>query len=130
MPQCICRRIRQIFGRKGQGTSQGPLPINLHSTTTGHPMGPEQFCIVHKEVNNHSRTIKEAMFICVQDPTLNINLGKYQLLHIWDNLLQASPTLQHKPSSLPAPHPPPKPLLVPLPHSLLTLLVPPPSHCP
>ena len=76
-----------------------PSPIHLHSTTTGHPMDPEQFNIVHKEVNSHSRTIKEAMFICMQDPTLNKNLGKYQLPHIWDHLLQVSPTLQCKPSS-------------------------------
>ena len=78
-----------------------PSPIHLHSTTTGHPMDPEQFNIVHKEVNNQSRTIKEAMFIHVQDPTLNRNLGKYQLPHIWDQLLMVSPTLQCKPSSLP-----------------------------
>ena len=64
-------------------------------------MDPEQFNIVHKEVNSHSRTIKEAMFICMQEPTLKRNLGKYQLPHIWDHLLLASPTLQHKPSSLP-----------------------------
>ena len=31
-------------------------------------MDPNQFNIVHKEVNSHSRTIKEAMFICVQYP--------------------------------------------------------------
>ena len=31
-------------------------------------MDPNQFNIVHKEVNSHSRTIKEAMFICVQEP--------------------------------------------------------------
>ena len=80
---------------------KAPSPIHLHSTTTGHPMDPEHFSIVHMEVNNHSRTIKEAMFICVQDPTLNRNLGKYQLPHIWDHLLHASPTLQHKPSSTP-----------------------------
>ena len=42
---------------------KAPSPIHLHSTTTGHPMDPEQFSIVQKEVNNHSRTIKEAMFI-------------------------------------------------------------------
>ena len=82
-----------------------PSPIHLHSTTTGHPMDPEQFKIVHKEVNSHSRIIKEAMFICIQDPTLNRNLGKYQLPHIWDHLLQVSPTLQLKPSSLPYPVP-------------------------
>ena len=103
LPQCIYRRIRQILGRKGQGTFQSPLPIHLYSTTTGHPVDPEQFNIVHQEFNSHSRTIKEAMFICVQDPTLNRNLGKHQLLHIWDHLLQASPTLQHNPFSLPTP---------------------------
>ena len=47
---------------------KAPSPIHLHSTTTGHPMDPNQFNIVHKEVNSHSRTIKEAMFISVQDP--------------------------------------------------------------
>ena len=31
-------------------------------------MDPNQFNIVYKEVNNQSRTIKEAMFICIQDP--------------------------------------------------------------
>ena len=80
---------------------KAPSPIHLHSTTTGHPMDPNQFNKVHKEVNSHSRTIKEAMFIWVQDPPLNRNLGKYQHPHIWDHLLQASPTLQHKPTNQP-----------------------------
>ena len=61
-------------------------------------MDLNQFSIVHKEVNSQPRTIKETMFIWVQDPPLNRNLGKYQLPHIWDQLLHASPTLQHKPS--------------------------------
>ena len=74
---------------------KAPSPIHQHSTTTGHTLDPEQFNIVHKEVHNHSRTIKEAMFIGIHDPTLNRNLGKY-------HLLQASPTLQLKSSSLPA----------------------------
>ena len=79
---------------------KAPSPIHLHSSTTGHPMDPNQFSIVHKEVNSQPRTIKEAMFICAQNPPLNRNLGKYQLPHIWDHLLQASPTLQHKPANL------------------------------
>ena len=81
---------------------KAPSPIHLHSSTTGHPMDPNQFSIVHKEVNSQPRTIKEAMFICMQDPPLNRNLGKYQLPHIWDHLLQASPTLQCKPANLPS----------------------------
>ena len=91
------------LGERVKEHLKAPSPIHLHSTTTGHPMDPEQFSIVHKEVNNHSRTIKEAMFIQVQDPILNRNLGKYQLPHIWDHLLLASPALQCKPSSLPTP---------------------------
>ena len=55
---------------------KAPFPIHLHSSTTGHPMDPNQFSIVHKEVNSQPRTIKEAMFIHVQDPPLNRNLGK------------------------------------------------------
>ena len=47
---------------------KAPSPIHLHSSTTGHPMDPNQFSIVHKEVNSQPRTIKEAMFIHVQDP--------------------------------------------------------------
>ena len=47
---------------------KAPSPIHLHSSTTGHPMDPNQFSIVHKEVNSQPRTIKEAMYIQVQDP--------------------------------------------------------------
>ena len=74
-------------------------------------MDPEQFSIVHKEVNNQSRTIKEAMFIWVQDPTINRNLGKYQLPHIWDHLLMAS---QPCSTSLPVFQLPPPHLVHPL----------------
>ena len=80
---------------------KAPSPIHLHSNTSGHLMDPNQFNIVHKEINSHYWTIKEAMFINVQDPPLNRILGKYQLPHIWDHLLQASPTLQHKPTNQP-----------------------------
>ena len=104
-PSAYIGESGRSLGERVKEHFKDPSPIHLHSTTTGHPMDPEQFNIIHKEVNSHSRTIKEAMFIHVQDPTLNRNLGKYQHLHIWDHLLQASPTLQHKPSSLPAPPP-------------------------
>ena len=66
-----------------------------------YSLDPDNFSIIHKEVHSHSITIKEAMFIHVNGPTLNRNLGKYQLLHVWDSILQASPMLHLKPSSLP-----------------------------
>ena len=100
-PSAYIGESGRSLGERVKEHFKAPYPIHLHSTTTGHPMDPEQFNIVHKEVNSHSRTIKAAMFTCMQDPTLNRNLGKYQLPHIWDHLLQASPTLQCKPSSHP-----------------------------
>ena len=56
------------LGERVKEHFKAPSPIHLHSTTTGHPMDPNQFSVVHKEVNMQSRTIKEAMFICIQDP--------------------------------------------------------------
>ena len=89
-PNAYIGESGRSLGERVKEHFKAPSPIYLHSTTTGHPVDPEQFNIVHKEVNSHSRTIKEAMFIHVQDPTLNRNLGKYQLPHILDHLLLAS----------------------------------------
>ena len=100
-PSAYIGESGRSLGERVKEHFKSPSPIHLHSTTTGHPVDPEQFNIVQKEVNSHSRTITEAMFICVWDPTLNRNLGKYQLHHIWDHLHQASPTLKCKPSSHP-----------------------------
>ena len=87
--------------------------IHLHRSATGHPMDPNQFSIVHKEVNSQPRTIKEAMFIHVQDPPLNRNLGKYQL-HAFGIIYYKHH--QHYSASQPTYHPtshPTTPLLVP-----------------
>ena len=32
-------------------------------------------------------TIKEALYIRVNDPSLNRNVGKYHLPHVWDEVL-------------------------------------------
>ena len=70
-PSAYIGESGRSLGERVKEHFKAPSPIHLHSTTTGHPMDPEQFNIVHKEVNSHSRTIKEAMFIHVQDPNLN-----------------------------------------------------------
>ena len=43
--------------------------------------------IVGREEQNLSRLIKESMFIRVNNPSLNKNIGKYHLPHIWDEVL-------------------------------------------
>ena len=118
-PEAYIGESGRALGDRAKEHFKAPSPIHQHITTTGHPLDLDLFNIIHKDVHSHSRTIKEAMFICIHDPTLNRNLVKYQLLHIWDNILQASPTLQLKPSSLPdSPTPPPKPYPPPQPHPI------------
>ena len=99
-PEAYTGESGGALGERVKEHLKAPSPIFHHSSSTGHSLDPDYLSITHKEVHSHSRTIKEAMFMCVNDPTFNRNLGKYQLLHVWDSILQASPILQLKPSSL------------------------------
>ena len=65
-----------------------------HSHSTGHPASPECFTIVDRESQGVTRNIKEAMYIHVNDPSPNRNLGKYQLPHIWNEVSQNTTSLQ------------------------------------
>ena len=52
--------------------------------------------IVGREDHNLTRAIKEALFIRVNDPSLNRNMGKYHLPHIWDEVLNTTSELKLK----------------------------------
>ena len=47
----------------------------------------DNFSIVGREDQNLMRTIKEALHIRVNNPSLNRSIGKYHLPHIWDEVL-------------------------------------------
>ena len=66
---------------------KAPSPIHDHSNTTGHTTNINNFSIVGREEQNLSRLIKESMFITVNNPSLNKNIGKYHLPHVWDEVL-------------------------------------------
>ena len=51
----------------------------------------ENFQIICREEGNMARTIKEAMYIRVNNLTLNRNIGKYNLSHICDRVLFTIP---------------------------------------
>ena len=72
---------------------RAPFPIHNHTTAMGHLIKLDNFSIVDRESQGVTRTIKDATFIRVNDPSLNRKLGKYQLPHIWDELLQDIPAL-------------------------------------
>ena len=65
-----------------------PSPIFDHHTITGHDISVENFNIVGREEHNLKRAIKEALYIRVNNPSLNRNIGKYHLPHIWDEVLE------------------------------------------
>ena len=73
---------------------RSPSPIHDHYKTTGHEVSLDNFSIVSRDDQSMTRAIREAMLITVNEPSLNRNIGKYQLPHIWDEVLVKSPELQ------------------------------------
>ena len=57
---------------------EAPSPIHDHCNTTGHDMSIEKFSIMGREDQNIVRSIKEAIQIRVNDPSLTRIIGKYQ----------------------------------------------------
>ena len=84
----------RTFAKRFREHMKAPSPMHKHHNITGHELSLENFSIVGREDQSIPRAIKEAILIRVNDPSLNRNIGKYQLPHIWDELLFKSP--EHK----------------------------------
>ena len=73
------------------GSQQEPLQrepcIYDHSNISGHSVTIDNFSIVGREDQNLKRAIKEAVYIRRNNPSLNKNIGKYILPHVWDEAL-------------------------------------------
>ena len=78
--------VNQEHLERGSKNISSP-PIFDHYNTTGHEVSLENFSIVGKEEQNLMRTMKEALYIRVNNPSLNRNIDKYHLPHIWDEVL-------------------------------------------
>ena len=86
----------RTFGERYKGHLKDPSPIHHHSMQTGHPTNQNNFQIIGREGHNLDRNIKESIFIRVNNPTLNNNIGKFNLPHIWDRVLLNIPGLNLK----------------------------------
>ena len=75
---------------------KAPSPIFEHNNATGHTTSVKNFKIVGREEHGMAITIKEAIYIRVNNPTLNKNIGKYNLPHIWDKVLFSIPEMKTK----------------------------------
>ena len=86
----------RTFGERFKEHLKEPSPINHDSISTGHPTTQHNFQIIGREGHDIARTIKESIYIRVNNRTLNRNIGKLNLHHIGDRVLLYSPGLKLK----------------------------------
>ena len=86
----------RTFWERFREHMKAPSPIFDHINITGHNVTINNFSIVGREDQNLMRTIKKALYIRVNDPSLNRNTGKYHLPHVWDEVLFNIPELKLK----------------------------------
>ena len=77
----------RTFGERFKEHLKHPFPIHDQNTITGHDTTIDNFSIVGREDHNLMRLIKEAIYIRVNNRSLNKNIGKYHLPHVWDEVL-------------------------------------------
>ena len=81
----------RTFGERFQMHLKDPSPIHHHSNNTGHPTSQNNFQIIWREGHGLARNFKESIFVRVNNPTFNRNIGKFNLPHIWDRVLLNTP---------------------------------------
>ena len=99
--QCSAKDLeRNTFERHlgtswGKGTdsilSEDPAPIQEHRLPDEIQHYPGKLQHHRQGGQDFTRIIKESIFIRVNNPTLNRNIGKFQLSHIWDRVLVKYP---------------------------------------
>ena len=81
------RETSRTFGERYKEHLKAPSAIHHHSTQTGHTTNHNNFQIIGREGHNLARNIKESIYIRVNNHSLNNNIGKFNLSHIWDRVL-------------------------------------------
>ena len=86
-------KIFRTVGERFKEHLKGLSPMHHHSNITGHPTSQNNFQIIGREGHALARNNKESIFISVNNPTLNRNIGKFNLPHIRDRVLLNTPGL-------------------------------------
>ena len=84
----------RTLGERYKEHLREPSPIQVHSQLTGHQLSQDNFNIIGREGQDLTRLNKESIYIRVNNPTLNRNIGKVQLNHIWDRVLFSTPNIK------------------------------------
>ena len=77
----------RTFGETYKVHLKAPSAIHHQNSQTGNPTSHNNFQIIGREGHNLARDFKESIYIRVNNPTLNNNIGKFNLSHIWDRVL-------------------------------------------
>ena len=72
----------RTFGEKYKEHLKDASPIHHHNNQTNHSINHNNFKLIGREGHHLSRYIKESIFIRVKNPTLNNNVGKFNLPHL------------------------------------------------
>ena len=83
----------RTFGERFKNHLRAPSPIYDHDNASGHHIMLDSFSIVGRGSHITTSTIKETRLIRINDPSLNRNIDKFQLQHIWDEVLLNTPGL-------------------------------------
>ena len=92
----------RTLGKRRREHLKQPSHIQGHSKALGHPVDDNNFNIIGREDQGQARIIKESIYIRANNPTLNQNIGKYNLNHIWDRVLFKTPGFKLGSSQHPA----------------------------
>ena len=84
----------RTLGERYREHLKEPSPIHAHSLQSGHSSTLDNFNILGREDQGLTRTIKETIYIRVNNPTLNRNIDKFNLNHIWYRVLLNTPGLK------------------------------------
>ena len=84
----------RTLGDRHKEHLKGPSPIHTCIQYTGHSATADNFNIIGWEDRDLARTIMETIYIRVNNPSLNRNVGKYHLSHLWDRVLFNTPGLK------------------------------------
>ena len=68
----------RTFGERYKEHLKAPSAIHHHSSQTGHTTNQNNFQIIGREGQNLARNIKESIYIRVNNPSLNNNIGKFR----------------------------------------------------
>ena len=92
----------RILGERCKEHLKQPSPIHMCIQKTGHNTTEDSFNIIDREDQGQARTIKESIFIRVNNPTLNQNISKYNVSHILERVLFNTPGLELDSSQQPS----------------------------